>query len=136
MNSKHYRQTLTQFLNDYWGAFHEVLEAQSVMPSRLSSSLFADLLGEHRRFAAKFRGVAKSAVGDLERLWKRVEEHRTFVPDAPLSPEHILEAREHFEEIYDALFDIGEPFEELRTDVLAAARHGNPREPLRADASR
>jgi hypothetical protein len=136
MNSKHYRQTLTQFLNDYWGAFHEVLEAQSVMPSRLSSSLFGDLLEEHRRFAAKFRGIATSAVGDLERLWKRVEEHRTFVPDAPLSPEQIVEARERFEDIYDTLFDLGKPFEEQRTGVVAAARHGNPREPLRADASR
>ena len=136
MNSKKYRESLKQFLNNYWGAFHEVLEAQSVMPSRLSGSLFADLLEEHRRFARTFPGVARSSVDELERLWTRVEEHRTIVPDAPLSPEQILWAREHFEEIYDALFALGDPFELLRAEVLAMARHGSPKEPLRADASR
>ena len=136
MNSKRYRQILDGFLNDYWGAFHEVLEAQSVMPSRLSGSLFDDLRRAHGRFAAQVHGVAESAVQGLERLWKRADEHRTFVPDAPLSPEQILEAREHFEDIYDALVRLGKPFGDLRADVLAAARHGNPREPLRADASR
>jgi hypothetical protein len=136
MKPKRYQQTLTQFLNNYWGAFHEVLEAQSVMPSRLSGSLFADLLEEHRRFEKTCRGVALPSVADLERLWRRVEDHRTIVPDAPLSPEQILEARGYFEEIYDALFGLGQPFEDLRAGVLAAARHGSPRERLRADASR
>ncbi|HEY7443147.1 MAG TPA: hypothetical protein VH701_12060 [Vicinamibacterales bacterium] len=136
MNSKRYRQTLTQFLNNYWGAFHEVLEAQSVMPSRLSGSLFGDLVEEHQRFAASFRSVARPQVDSLERLWKQVEDHRTIAPDAPVSPEQIHEARGYFEGIYDALYALGEPFEGLRADVLAAARHGSPREPLRADASR
>ncbi len=136
MNSKKYRQTLTQFLNNYWGAFHEVLEAQSVMPSRLSGSLFRDLVEEHRRFARTFPGVARSSVDDLERLWTRIEEHRTVVPDAPLSPEQIRWAREQFEEIYETLLALGEPFEGLRAEVLAMARHGDPRKPLRADASR
>jgi len=108
MNAQRYRNTLTQFLNDYWGAFHEVLEAQSVMPSRVSGPLFADLLEEHRCFAANSLGVAQSAVENLERVWKRVEDHRTFAPDAPLSPEQILEARDYFEEIYDALFALGD----------------------------
>ena len=136
MNSKKYRQTLTQFLNNYWGAFHEVLEAQSVMPSRLSDSLFRDLLEEHRRFANTFPGVARLSVDELERLWTRIEEHRTVVPDAPLSPEQIRWAREQFEEIYETLLSLGEPFEALRAEVLAMARHGDPRKPLRADASR
>jgi hypothetical protein len=136
MNAQRYRDTLTQFLNEYWGAFHEVLEAQSVMPSRLSGPLFAHLIEKHRRFAADSPGVAESAIKDLERLWKRVEDHRAFVPDAPLSSEQILEARKHFEEIDDALHVLGKRFERLREDVLAAARHGTPREPLRVDASR
>jgi len=136
MNAERYRSTLTRFLNDYWGAFHEVLEAQSVMPSRLSGALFADLVEEHGRFAASPLGVAQSAIANLQRLWNRVAEHRTFVPDAPLSAEQILEARECFEEIYDALFALGTPFAQQRDDVLAASRHGTPREPLRADANR
>ena len=136
MNSKRYRQTLTDFLNNYWGAFHEVLEAQSVMPSRLSGSLFGDLVDEHRHFASRFRRFARPEVDSLERLWKQVEDHRLVAPDAPLSSEQIHEARSCFEKIYDALYALGEPFYGLRADVLAAARHGSPREPLRADASR
>jgi hypothetical protein len=136
MDATRYREALSQFLNNYWGAFHEVLEAQSVMPSRLSAALFADLLDEHQRFITAFRAVAPSEIEDLGQLWKRVEDHRMVVPDAPLSPGHIRYARACFQEIYDALCAIGEPFEDLRADVLAKARHGSPREPLRADASR
>jgi hypothetical protein len=136
MDATRYRKVLTQFLNNYWGAFHEVLEAQSVIPSRLSAALFADLLEEHQRFTTAFRAVAPAQIADLGQLWKRVEDHRTAVPDAPLSPDQIRYARACFEEIYDELCIIGEPFEELRADVLATARHRSPREPLRADASR
>jgi hypothetical protein len=131
-----YGTTFELFLNGYWGAFHEVLEAQSVMPDRLSGSLLNDLVEAHRRFASASHGKAQSAVEALGRLWSQVEERRTYVPDRPLTPEQIARAREQFVEIHDELFLLGKAFPAVRADVLARALHGSPRDPLRVDAAR
>jgi hypothetical protein len=137
MKERTYRQLFTQFLNDYWGAFHEVLEAQSVNPRLLAGSLFDKLVAEHRRLAALDAGVkAHMGMERLERLWAHVVERRTDTPDAPLSAKEIAHARTQFEEIYDDLVARGAPFGHVGTEVLSHALHGHPRGPSRVDAAR
>lgn len=136
MNEQKYRQVLTQFLNDYWGAFHEVLETQSVNPLMLAGPVFGALVEEHRRFAALYEGAAAAAVERLGRLWNHVAERREVTFDAPLSAKEVGHARAQFEEIYDALIAGGMPYPHVSTEVLSHAVHGHPRAPLRADAAR
>jgi hypothetical protein len=136
MTSAEYRAVLTQFLGEYWGTFHEVLEAQSVTPARLAGSLYGDLTAAHARFAERSNGIARVAVDALGELWRRVSDHRTTVADAPLTADDVNEARVHFEAIYDALFRLGRPFASVRAEVLTHAAHGDPRAPLRADVAR
>ena len=71
MNERRYRSLFEQFLNDYWGAFHEVLEAQSVNPQKLAASLFDALVGAHARFAAIADSLGPD-VDRLERLWATI----------------------------------------------------------------
>lgn len=126
---------LTQFLNDYWGAFHEVLEAQSVNPRMLAGALFDALIAAHRGFAAVRHGV-DPAVERLGRLWLHVTERRKVTPDAPLSAREVAHARKQYETIYDTLAVYGRAYSQVSTDVLSHAVHGTPRTPLRADAAR
>jgi hypothetical protein len=68
MDEATYRQLFEQFLHRYWGAFHEVLEAQSVTPSRLAGSLFSALRNEHDAFAESgTRGGSAEPCTPLER---------------------------------------------------------------------
>jgi hypothetical protein len=130
-----YRQVFEQFLNDYWGAFHELLEAQSVNPHRLAPSLFDQVVAAHGRFAASTT-FAAPAIARLGRLWEVVATRRAGTKDAALSAREIAFARAQFEEIYDTLAARGTLFPKVAAGVLAQAPHAHPRAPLRADAAR
>jgi len=136
MDEKKYRQALTQFLNDYWGAFHEVLEAQSVNRLMLAGPLFNAVVEEHRRFATLYDGTAGPAVERLERLWNHIAERREVTFEAPLSAKEVTHARAQFEEIFDTLVARGTAYPDVSTEVISHAVHGHPRGPLRADAAR
>jgi len=135
MTEAKYVKTFTQFLNDYWGAFHEVLEAQSVNPHHLAPSLFDALTAAHRRFAG-LDGFGRSAINALGRLWDVVGERRRTNPHAPLLPREIQSARAQFEAIHDALMARGKLFPLAAADALEHAQHAHPRAPLRADPAR
>lgn len=135
MNERKYRQVFAQFLNDYWGAFHEVLEAQSVNPKMLAPPLFDAVVEAHRRFAAQ-KGVMDPAVVRLGGLWDHIRGRREATPHAPLSAREVAHARALFETIYDALVARGKVYPRVGGEVLSQAIHGNPRAPLRADAAR
>lgn len=135
MDKTAYQTLLAEFLNDYWGAFHEVLEAESVNPRMLADSLFDELVAAHQRFAAARAGV-DPAVERLGRLWRHVAERRTVTVEAPLSAHEVGHARGQFETIYDALIARGKAYPKADLDVVSHAVHGTPRTPLRADASR
>ena len=135
MDKETYRRVFTQFLNDYWGAFHEALEAQSVNPKVLADSLFDTLVDAHRRFAAARDGL-DPAVERLGRLWLHVVERRKVTVEAPLSAHEVAHARKQFEAIYDTLAAHGRAYPPVVTDILSHAVHGTPRTPLRADAAR
>lgn len=133
MDESTYRQVLGQFLNDYWGTFHEVVEAESVNPHMLAGTLFDELVAAHERFVAA-RGGAGEALGRLGHLWFHAAERRKDALDAPFTAREIAHARDQFETIYDELMAMGKRFAEASRDVAAEARHGTPRWPLRADA--
>jgi hypothetical protein len=135
MDERTYRTLLTLFLNDYWGAFHEALEAQSVNPRMLAEPLFDALTAAHERFAAA-RGGVDPAVERLGRLWRHVAERRTVTIEAPFSGREVEHARVQFETIFDTLVTQGKPYPKTRLDVVSHAAHGTPRTPLRADAAR
>jgi hypothetical protein len=135
MTETTYRQVFTQFLNDYWGAFHEVLEAQSVNPHRLASPLFDAVVAAHARFATR-KGFVEPGVDRLRTVWQNVAERRASNPDAPLTAREVAYARDHFEMVYDALMARGKVFPRVAGDTLAHAMHGHPRGVLRADAAR
>jgi hypothetical protein len=134
MDESTYRRVFGQFLNDYWGTFHEVVEAESVNPHMLAGALFDPLVAAHERFVA-VRGGADEALGRLGHLWFHVAERRRDTLDAPFTAREVAHAREQFETIYDELMAAGGPFAEAGRDVAAHARHGTPRSPLRADAA-
>jgi len=134
MDEATYRQLFQQFLYRYWGAFHEVLEAQSVTPSRLAASLVAELRNEHTAFAAAYEGPERDAVHALGAIWQANAADRRGRVDAPLTGSNVTAALQHFERLFNALHRLGARFPKTRTAVLAAAPHGTPAEPLRVDA--
>ena len=136
MTQTTFRKVFSQFLVNYWGAFHEVLEAQSVTPDRLAGSLFNALQAEHRAFDALYVGSEKSALVGLGHIWSDVEARRYRRPDPALTHDEIVKALQLFREIYDSLFHQGEKYLAARTSILEGAPHGTPRERLRADAAR
>jgi hypothetical protein len=103
MTESAFKKVFTQFLNDYWGAFHEALEAQSVTPRRLAGSLFQTLQSEHRRFEAMYDGSAKDSLADLGRIWHEIEARRFQWPDPAITEDDIAKALRSFKEIYDSL---------------------------------
>jgi hypothetical protein len=135
MDESTYRKLFMQFLNEYWGAFHEVLEAQSVNPRMLADPLFDALVAAHHRFAAA-RGGVDPAVERLGRLWKHIADRRTVTVEAALSAREVEHARTQYETIFDTLLAHGKPYPKAGTDVISHAVHGTPRTPLRADAAR
>jgi hypothetical protein len=136
MDQDEYRKMFTEFLNGYWGAFHEVLEAQSVNPRILADPLFNGLVDAHERFAA-LRDGADPAVERLGRLWRHVTQRRTVTFEAPLSAREVAQARKEFMTIYDTLVAFGKAYPQSTTsEVVSHATHGTPRTPLRADAAR
>ena len=135
MDETTYRTLFTCFLNDYWGAFHEALEAQTVNPRMLADPLFSALLDAHQRFAALRHGV-DPAVERLGRLWRHVTERRSVTFEAPFSSHEVEHALTQFETIYDTLIAQGTAYAKAGTDVVSHAVHGTPRTPLRADAAR
>ena len=134
MNEWTYRRVFDQFLNDYWGAFHEVLEAQSVNPKRLAGSLFDALMDAHRRFSAVAQPL-RTEVARLDQLWSAVCARRAETPDAPLTTREVIYARVYFEAVYDAFVARGTIYPLASKEVHAQARHGTPRTPLRPDAA-
>lgn len=134
MTERTYRRLFEQFLNDYWGAFHEVLEAQSVNPKMLAASLFEDLVEAHRRFATIAANIGPD-VERLERLWRHVHERREEISDAPLTAREVAHARAQFESLYDGFAARGTLYPMVSRKVHAAAVHGTPRTPLRPDAA-
>ena len=134
MNERTYRRVFEQFLNDYWGAFHEVLEAQSVNPKKLAGSLFDAVIAAHSRFATVAEGDP-AVIEHLDRLWHQVLARRAATPGAPLSAREVIYARAHFEAIYDALSARGKLYPLAAEAAHAEARHGTPRTALRPDAA-
>jgi hypothetical protein len=135
MDETAYRRLFTQFLNGYWGAFHEALETQSVNPRMLADPVFDALVDAHERFAALREGM-DPAVERLGRLWRHVAERRTVTFEAPLSAHEVEHARTQFETIYDTFIAHGKAYPNAGTDVVSHALHGTPRMPLRADTAR
>jgi hypothetical protein len=131
-----FKEVFTQFLNKYWGAFHEALEAQSVTSRRLAGSLFDALQSEHRAFEKVYVGPAKGALDGLGDIWQDVQARRYQWPDPPLTHDEVTKALQLFEEIYGSLLHQGKGYPAARKDVLKHAPHGTPKEPLRADAAR
>lgn len=136
MTETTFKKIFTQFLDNYWGAFHEALEAQSVTPRRLAGSLFKALQAEHRTFEGIYVGRAKSALDGLGHIWHEVEARRYLWPDPALTHDDITKAQQLFEEIYDSLVHEDQKFSAARKEILKHAPHGTPKEPLRADAAR
>lgn len=136
MTEKTFQKAFSQFLENYWGAFHEALEAQSVTPKRLAGSLFNALLAEHRAFERIYSGHAKSALDGLGHIWHDVEARRFQWPDPPLTHDEIGKAHRLFDQIYDSLLLQGHKFTVAKKEILTRTRHGTPREPLQVDAAR
>ena len=135
MTETSYRRLFAEFLNDYWGAFHEVLEAQSVNPHHLAPTLFNALAAAHERFTAN-AGTASLALTQLGQLWTAVAERRQETADAPLSGQEIRHARLQFEAIYDNFAARGALYPRAAATALTSAVHAHPRAPLRADSAR
>lgn len=135
MNTHLYEELFSQFLNGYWGAFHELLETESVKRDRLAYSLFRDVVEQHARFAAVCPPEAAAPLDVLGRLWHEVADHRVNVPDAPLTGEQVDRARRGFSALYDALLAVGQYYPAVRTRVIEGAVHATPRTPLRVDAA-
>jgi hypothetical protein len=136
MTESIFKNVFTQFLNKYWGAFHEALEAQSVTPRRLAGSLFDALQSEHRAFDGMYVGPARSALDGLGQIWHDLHARRYQWPDPPLTHDEVTKALQLFEEIYSSLVRQGQRYPAARKDILKHAPHGTPKEPLRADAAR
>ena len=136
MTEKTFKTVFTRFLDGYWGAFHEALEAQGVNPLRLADSLFQELRAEHRAFEAVYAGPAEGALGQLGDIWSDVQTRRYQSPDPPLTHDHVARARKLFEDIFDSLLHEGEKYPAVCEKILKGAEHGTPREPLRADTAR
>jgi hypothetical protein len=136
MTERIFRKVFSQFLERYWGAFHEALEAQSVTPRRLAGSLFTALQAEHRAFESVYVGPSKSALDGLAHIWRDLEARRYQYPDPPLTHDEVVKAHRLFENIYDGLLHQGHKFPSAMKEILKTAPHGTPKEPLRADAPR
>jgi hypothetical protein len=136
MTENAFKTVFEQFVNKYWGAFHEALEAQSVTPQRLAGSLFEALQAEHRAFESIYVGPAKSAVDGLGQIWHDLHARRYEWPDPALNHDEVTKALELFEEIYGSLVHQGQRYSATRKHILKHALHGTPKEPLRADAAR
>ena len=136
MDEATYRQVIRQFLYDYWGAFHEALEAQSITPSRLAGSIFTALKDQHRAFEEIYAGPARPDVDALGEIWHALEAERYIWPDPPLKHDEVVKAQRHFAQIFEILVRAGRAFGAARAEILAHAPHGTPTEPLRADAAR
>jgi len=135
MDDQTYRQLLEEFLNRYWGAFHEALEAQSVTPTRLAGSLFEDLCAAHETFTALYRGRHKGVLTSLDRVWSNLRARRAIQPDPPFHADEVARAHEGFRRLYEELAAEGSRHPAVMEQVLRTARHGTPLSPLRADAA-
>lgn len=135
MDEQSYRRLLAEFLDGYWAAFHEALEAQSVTPTRLAGSLFEDLEAAHLRFAKLYQNEAADALAALDRTWSALRARRAIQPDPPFHADEVAQAHEQFRVIYRQLKKQGARFPKVAAHVEKAAAHGTPLSPLRADAA-
>jgi hypothetical protein len=136
MTETTFKKVFSQFLDKYWGAFHEALEAQSVTPRRLADSLFKALLSEHLAFEAVYVGRAKSALDGLGHIWHELQARRYQWPDPALTHEEVAKALTLFREIHDSLVHEGQRHPASLKEILKHAPHGTPKEPLHADSAR
>jgi hypothetical protein len=136
MKEARYKQIFGQFLDEYWGAFHEVIEAESVNPERVAGSLFDQVVAQHERFVQVSPAAVMPDVEALGRLWRQVTNRRIIRADEPLTSAQVREALARFQAIYDTLLGMGASFPAARTEALAKARHAHPRAPLRAAVER
>ena len=136
MTEKTFNVLFNQFLNGYWGAFHEALEAQSVTSGRLAASLFHAVQAEHNGFEGVYPGPARAALAELGAIWRENQARRYEFPDAALTHDQIARARQLFEDIFDSLVHEGEKYAATCEKILGRASHGTPRDALKADAAR
>ena len=136
MTENAFKKVFAQFLNGYWGAFHEALEAQSVTPRRLARSLFDAVQAEHRAFAEAYNGPAQSAVDGLSDIWRDVAARAYQFPDPPFTHEETTAALRFFAQVYDSLTGEGARFADVRHEIVQHAVHGTPKDRLHADAAR
>jgi hypothetical protein len=135
MDERQFEDVFRRFLDGYWGAFHELIEAESVRPDRLASFLFLRVVDQHARFAAVAPDPVKRNVDALGRLWRQVLDHRRIVPDGALTAEQVHQALGQFSTIYDRLCALGRHHATVRDSIEKRAAHATPRAPLRADAA-
>lgn len=135
MTETTFKNVFSQFLDRYWGAFHEALEAQSVNQKRLAESVFRRLQTEHATFIALCEGPDGSAADRLGEIWEAVEHRQSLWPDASLRHDEVVEALQLFKDIYNKLSEEGRKFSATRRNILRRAPHGTPKESLRADAA-
>ncbi len=135
MGNFEFRSLLGQFLNDYWGAFHEAVESQSVSPQRLAGSLFQDIQKAHDAFASRYRGEATTSLDALGWLWDAVDMRRTYRPDTPLKKEEIGKARRQFLKIYHDLLRQGDAYPDTVDEIVGHAPHLTPAAPWHVDAA-
>ena len=119
LESKAGRRMLAESLNNYWEAFHEVLEAQSVNPTMLAGSLFNELVEHHQQFARSYRGD-QDPVEALGRLWTHVAARREDAGDAPLTAREVAHARAQFERIDESLQPRARPQADAALGTLRA----------------
>lgn len=135
MGDLEFRNLLGQFLYEYWGAFHEAVESQSVTPERLAGSLFDDVRKAHDEFAAHYAGHATESVAALGWLWDAVDMRRTYRPDSALKKEEIGKARRQFLKIYHDLLRQGTRHQSAIDEVINRAPHLTPAAPWHVDAA-
>jgi hypothetical protein len=136
MTENEFKSLFIQFLDEYWGAFHEALEAQSVTPKRLARSLLDAVRDAHEAFARSYAGPGARTLEQLGGIWRAAAARAYTFADPPFTRDEVATAVRLFGELYDTLIEEGKAFAATRDAIVARAPHGTPKQPLRADAAR
>jgi len=136
VREEEFRRLFQQFLYEYWGAFHEAVESESVTPERLAGSLFQAIRRAHEEFALRYTGKASASVETLGRLWEQLDLHRSYLADPPITAEDIGRARRQFLLVYHDLRDQGRAFPKVVNEILTGSPHETPAGPWHVDAAR
>jgi hypothetical protein len=136
MTENEFKSLFIRFLDEYWGAFHEALEAQSVTPKRLARSLLDAVRDAHEAFARSYGAPGARTLDQLGGIWRAAAARAYTFPDPPFTRDEVATAVRLFGELYDTLIKEGKPFAATRDAIVRRAPHGTPKQPLRADAAR